>query len=273
METEPFVFVTGEVDFSRAMNSSPPEPNSSADQLPGRYPNTQWSLVLAAGDEDERALNTLLKAYWFPVYGAFYDKVRNHHDAEDLTQRLFFELHRRRDFAKLNPTKGRFRAFLKAAVGNLHRNFVSERTAQKRGGERTPISIDEERARQWLESESAEDADPSTIFDRRWLFSVLEIAKRNLRHSLIEQGQVAQYEALEDFLLPQSRTVSYAEIATRLNQKEGTARVTAFRIRERFRDQIRACILETVSSAAEAQEEIDYLSALIGTDLAPTARQ
>lgn len=251
---------------------SPAAVPSNEKQGPTRFPNTRWSLILEAREGNEEDLNTLFQAYWFPVYGSFYDKVRNHHDAEDLTQRLFSEIVRRNDLESLAPVNGRFRSFLKAAIKNLHCNFVAERTAKKRGGNASPLSIDSGKAQSWLDLESFEDNDPGRIFDQRWILSVLESARRNLRFSMQEQGKGKLYEELEELLLPRSRASSYAEIASRLNQAEGTIRVKAFRIREQYRYEIRSCIRETVGNAKEAEEEIKYLSSLAGFSFSPGSR-
>lgn len=234
----------------------------------GRYPVTRWSLVIAAAGGDEKAINDLFQSYWFPVYGAFYDRVKNHHDAEDLTQRFFADIHRREDLQKLDPERGSFRAFLKTAVGHMFSNYVNEVTAIKRGGGRAIISINETKAEQWLRQEPSEAQDPGVLFDRRWIFTLLENAKTDLRRSYTEKGKEHLFEALEDFLLPQARPIPYSEIAARLDQKEGTTRVTAHRIRERFRELIRYHILETVNDSAQAEDELGYLSSLVGFDLA-----
>ncbi|MCG8600703.1 MAG: hypothetical protein MI807_11215, partial [Verrucomicrobiales bacterium] len=219
-----------------------------------RYPATRWSLVQAAGDGDQEALNTLFEAYWFPVYGAFFDKVKNHHDAEDLTQKLFSDFYRREDLAAMAPENGRFRSFLKVAADHLHCNFVDEKTALKRGGDKPTFSVDADKAKEWLLQESAHLSDPSEIFDRRLLYSILETAKTNLRHILTEQGKAEVYDALEDALLPQAREHPFEVIAQRLNQTPGAARVTAYRVREQYRQQIRMGFLRIVESIEEAEE-------------------
>lgn len=237
-------------------------------QKNARYPVTRWSLVIAAADGNEKALNDLCQSYWFPIYGAFYDKVKNHHDAEDLSQRFFADILRRQDLRKLDPERGLFRAFLKTAIGHMFSNFVDENAAQKRGGGKAIVSINEGKAEEWLRRESAEEEDPGVLFDRRWIFALLENAKTDLRRAYSEQGKQNLFEVLEDFLLTQSRTIPYSEIAAQLNLKVGTARVNAHRIRERYRDLIRTRILETVNGSAQLEEELGYLSKLVGINLA-----
>lgn len=234
----------------------------------GRYPKTHWALVYSAGAGETRALEELFRRYWFPVYGAFFDKLKDHHEAEDLTQRLFSEIFRRGDIARLRQENGHFRSFLKASIGNLFSNYVAERKTLKRGGTETVLSIDSDKAGEWLEQEPAEADDPGTMFDRRWIFAVVENAKNHLRCEHLAEGRLDQFETYQEFLLPQERAKSYAEVASELNQKEGTVRVNAYRIRQQFREQIRSTILDTVGSYVEADAELEYLSCLSGIDFA-----
>lgn len=237
------------------------------EEIARRYPVTRWSLVMAAADGNEKALNDLCESYWFPIYGAFFDKVQNHHDAEDLSQRFFADILRRQDLRKLDRERGLFRAFLKTSIGNMFANFVDESNALKRGGGKTILSISEGKAEEWLRQENPITEDPGVLFDRRWIFSLLEIAKTDLRRSYAEQGKQLLFEELEDFLLTQARTIPYSEIAARLNIKAGTARVNAHRIRARYRELIRIRIHETVDKSAQVDEELRYLSGLIGIDM------
>ncbi|PYI87346.1 MAG: RNA polymerase subunit sigma-24, partial [Verrucomicrobia bacterium] len=52
------------------------------------FATTHWSVVLAAGNTDtpaaNSALETLLRAYWKPLYFYLRQRGQTHHDAEDL---------------------------------------------------------------------------------------------------------------------------------------------------------------------------------------------
>ena len=179
-----------------------------------------------------------------PVYASFRDRVRKHADAEDLTQRFFAQLNKGHDIQNLDPQKGRFRAFLKAAIKNLYANYVDEVTALKRGHNEIIISIDEALAEKRYASEPFHEEDPATLFDRRWIATILESAKTDLRREYAGKQKSSDFEALEDFLIPNARDLSYANVADQTGQKEGTVRVAAFRIRKRYRELIRDHIFE-----------------------------
>lgn len=65
------------------------------------------------------ALERLCRTYWYPLYA--YVRRRGHppEAAKDLTQGFFADLLERRDLATVAPERGRFRAFLLAALGLL----------------------------------------------------------------------------------------------------------------------------------------------------------
>ena len=57
--------------------------------------------------------------------------------------------------------------------------------------------------------------------------------------------------------------VPYEQIAARLNLTEGAVRVAVHRVRQRYRDIVRAEIAETVSSPAEVDAEMQHLFAAL----------
>ena len=77
-----------------------PKPNISPDDVserlekPGIFPETRWSIVLAAqrsGAGSGRALDELCRAYWYPIYAYLRRTGSGPQDAEDLTQGFFLE--------------------------------------------------------------------------------------------------------------------------------------------------------------------------------------
>jgi len=73
------------------------EPSAKGSRL---FTTTHWSVVLAAGQEDSpraaEALQTLCRAYWYPLY--LYVRRRGYgpEDAQDLTQQFFARFLERR---------------------------------------------------------------------------------------------------------------------------------------------------------------------------------
>lgn len=62
----------------------------------GMFPNTHWSVVMAATQgcaaEAAAALEVLCRAYWYPLYAYARRFGQPHADAQDLTQEFFSRL-------------------------------------------------------------------------------------------------------------------------------------------------------------------------------------
>ena len=62
----------------------------------GEFTTTHWSLVLAAGDsrspQSAEALESLCRAYWFPLYAYVRRQGSPPEEAKDLTQEFFARL-------------------------------------------------------------------------------------------------------------------------------------------------------------------------------------
>jgi RNA polymerase sigma-70 factor (ECF subfamily) len=57
--------------------------------------------------------------------------------------------------------------------------------------------------------------------------------------------------------------VRYAEIATRLNTSDGAVKVAVHRLRQRYRELLRAEIADTVANPGEIEDEIRNLFAAL----------
>src|SRR5688572_12309984 len=97
----------------RPMPSSPTPHPSAPNPL---FLTTRWSMVLSAQDKGSpasaRALESLCKAYWYPLYAYARRQGHSAHDAQDLTQAFFAQLLAKNYLASVAREKGRFRAFL-----------------------------------------------------------------------------------------------------------------------------------------------------------------
>lgn len=63
---------------------------------PRAFPPTRWSVVLAAqqpqSPESAAALESICRAYWYPLYAYVLRAGQSPHDAQDLTQEFFCRL-------------------------------------------------------------------------------------------------------------------------------------------------------------------------------------
>jgi DNA-directed RNA polymerase specialized sigma24 family protein len=83
---------------------------------PRAFPQTRWSVVLAARREttaaSAAALDTICRAYWYPLYAYVRRSGHSSHDAQDLTQEFFCRFLEKRWLDTADREKGRLRTFL-----------------------------------------------------------------------------------------------------------------------------------------------------------------
>jgi RNA polymerase sigma factor (sigma-70 family) len=251
--------------------SSQTEPNSTpaCAEPPPRpaFVTTHWSLVISAGGNDtthaRNALEKLCRSYWFPIYAFVRRQGHGPHDAQDLTQEFFARLLEKKQLAGVDPAKGRFRSFLLASLKHFLANEWDKTKAQKRGGGRVLIPIDVATAETSGGFEPADHLTAEIIFERRWALTLLEQVLRRLRAEYIRDGKENLFEQLKPTLTEVSRSVRYAEIATRLGTSEGAVKVAVHRLRQRYREVLRAEIADTVASPGEVEDEIRNLFAAL----------
>jgi RNA polymerase sigma factor (sigma-70 family) len=227
------------------------------------FRTTHWSQVLEAGQRTspnaEAALEQLCRAYWYPIY--VYVRRQGHapHDAEDLTQEFFARLLRLRSLKEIAPHKGKFRTFLLAALHHFLADAWDAAKAEKRGGSHRIVSLDDETAEARYQSEPSGDVAPDVAFERRWLLALLEQALARLRAEHAAAGKIQQFEQMKGFLGNPAEEGEYNQTAKQLGMNSGAVAVAVHRLRQRYRDLVRAEILNTVASPKEMEEELRHL--------------
>jgi RNA polymerase sigma-70 factor (ECF subfamily) len=232
-------------------------------EAPRRFATTRWSLVLAAGREEEgrsaAALSDLCELYWYPVYAFVRRQGYSADEAADLTQEFFTRVLEKSYFQSADPARGRFRAFLCASVRHFLSNERDRMRTLKRGGGRVPISLEVETAEGRYRLEGRDDLTPEKLFDRRWALMLLDRALTRVRDDHVARGKGELFDRLKGFLTGDSAGIQYREIAAATGMSEGAVKVAVHRLRRHFRDALVEEIAETVSDPAEIDAEIAYL--------------
>lgn len=237
------------------------------------FNTTRWSLVLAAGEhrssgDAERALAELCEQYWYPLYAYVRRRGHDADDARDLTQAFFAKLLEKKDLARAEPTRGRFRTFLLTAMKNFLAGEWRKQKAQKRGGAVETLALDFDSAEDAYRLEPTHGQDPEALFHRRWALEVLDRALADLEVSYRKSGKVELFDALKGYV-GGGGGLPYAELAPRLGMSEGALRTAASRLRARWRRRLRELVAETVDCAADhrderVRDELQYLVAALG---------
>ncbi len=247
------------------MNSTPTPPPPASDAW---FVTTHWSIVLSAREKDSprstAALETLCRTYWYPLYAYLRRQGRPPHDAQDLTQGFFARLLQKDYLQAAAREKGKFRTFLLVALKRFLANEWDREHALKRGGFAQVVSIDQEIAESRFGAEPSHNVQPDVLFDRHWAMTLLERTMAQLQEEYVASGRAKLFEYLQSCLAREASALPYAEIAARLNLTEAAVKMAVHRLRNRYREILRAEIAHTVSSVEEVEEEIRLLFASFG---------
>jgi RNA polymerase sigma factor (sigma-70 family) len=236
----------------------PDNPDSESGQSP-QFKQTRWSLVRRAAGfdspESREALESLCRAYWFPIYAFVRRQGHSPHDAQDLTQEFFARLLADHAIARADPQLGKFRTFLLGALKHFLADAQRKANAGKRGGSVQIISFHEAQAEERYRLEPVDDSTPDKVFDQRWTVVLLETAAARLREEFRAAGKDRQFEVLKPFLSSEGDEATYARAGAELNRSPQTVAVAVHRLRRRFRYLVRSTIADTVSTPDEVEEE------------------
>jgi len=239
----------------------------SDSDAPRVFPNTRWSVVLAAtqqpSPESAAALEALCRAYWYPLYAYVRRCGQSPHDAQDLTQEFFRRLLEKRWLDAADRERGKLRTFLIGALKHFMSNEWRRASAQRRGGGLAHVQFDTALA------ESRYAADPSArlaadeTYDRQWALTLLDLTLNRLEGEFVTAGKAVDFAALKSCLLAGHGAIDYAAVAAQLGVNEGAARVAVHRLRKRFREIYREEISQTLAGGADLNLELQQLAAAL----------
>lgn len=226
------------------------------------FVTTHWSVVLTAGRSDTRAqaaLEHLCRVYWYPIYHFVRRQGHSVHDAQDLTQEFFARLLEKNWIANADQSRGRFRSFLLLVLKRFLTAEWRRANVQKRAGNRSwlPLPLDTGETR--YTSEPADNHTPEQAFEKQWALTILETALRQLRSDYEQDGKVRLFESLKPCLTGGRESQPYAALAATLEMSEGAIKVAVHRLRERFRERLKAEIAHTVASPGDVGDEMRHL--------------
>jgi len=224
-------------------------------------------MVLRAGEEvspeSTAALEKLCRAYWLPICLFARRKGWGEEDAKDLTQQFFARLLERKDFAGLDPRKGKFRTFLLTAFTHFLTNEYYRNAALKRGGGQSFVSLDQVTSDELQMGLPAAEVPPTTLYDLRWARTILKTALQRLKDEMCQMDKQTHFDELKQFLTVNATGSEYAASAAKLGMEGTAVPVAVHRLRQRYRELVRDEVAQTVTSPVELDEEMRHLFAVL----------
>lgn len=230
------------------------EPNPSAS--PGLFPETRWTVILAARSDPQRrrqALEELVTPRWKALYVLARKLGLSASDAEDAVQSFLSRLLEGDLLERLDPQKGRLRAYLKTAFRHHLQNLSESNRAAKRGGGAAHADLAELETLLLTPAPSPED-----LFDRAWALQLFEEALAELEREFASGARRGPFEVLKQ-LFVFGEAPPYAELAAAHGMTVAQLKAFVHRARGRFRQLLRARAADTLTHPDDADEEIRAL--------------
>ena len=185
-------------------------------------PATRHSIIAAvrSGDAGVRrdGFETLVAVYWKPVYK--YLRLKWHassDDAKDVTQEFFARAIEKGFFDTYDPSKSRFRTFLRLCLDRFMSNERKAAGRLKRGGGLVMVPLDFETAEGELrQRDVAVPNDLDEYFHQEWVRSLLALAVDDLRAEYEREGKTTQFHVWKRYDLDATASVeapTYAGVA------------------------------------------------------------
>jgi RNA polymerase sigma-70 factor (ECF subfamily) len=230
----------------------------------GRFPATQWSVVLAAREDSADALDRLCRTYWPAVFAFARRQGDSVEEARDLTQGFFEQLLGRRWLDGVDAGLGRFRSFLMKAFTRHARGEWRKSQQLKRGGGLAFLSLDEMRTEAGGRPMAVEAVTPEVDYERRWVEALIHSVMVRLRGEFEASGKAELFAVLKPFLTDGRQADSYASVAADAGLSESAVKSAIYRMRQRYGEIFREEVAHTVVSPDEVEDEIRYLLGVMG---------
>ena len=240
---------------------------------------TPWTLILSAQKGDaspvlrRECLSRLFHQYRLTIICFFRQLGFNDYaDRDDLAQEFFLRFIEKDLLERLDPNKGRFRAYLKAVArrfaydvryrekGRHSLTGVSSLYLVGGGGDYGGVDLEK-----YPGDDQADD-----IFDRQWARNTLDVALINFRRDCAERGLEHWVTVFERHTLPMplnAHRSTIAESATFLNLTPKKVENHLTRANACFRDHLRKVIRMTVASDAEVEGEMADLRRVLSASV------
>lgn len=237
------------------------EPSPLADVTSDGFSSTTWSLVLAAGKDEDggKALEQLCRKHWRPIYVFARKNGLAPEDAEDATQEFFIDFLKRDWLKQVDPGRGRFRTFLLTLLQHFLSNRRRIGEAKRRGGGAVFLSLDEAEGERELASLADGLKDPSQAYEAAWWNDLIGSAFERLVGEQRDAGKTGQFEVLRPYLTQKPAAGDYQRLGVQLGMRQGQVALLVHRLNRRFAELIRAEVAETLSDRSDLEEELRFL--------------
>lgn len=234
------------------------------------FPETQLSVFAGLSGEDEvlreRSFERLLLAYYKPAYKHLRLKWRKSpEETEDLAQAFFLRVTERSTFSSFEPSRGRFRTFLRTCLDNFVLNQAEAQQRLKRGSAFRVVSADASEAEHELVANTDEVL--ADVFDREFVRNLMQRSLAQLGERMRASGRPLYFEVLKRYDLSESaEDPTYASVAAELGIKPSDVTNYLYAARK----ELKLLVLDVLRDLTASAEEFELEAAELGIATAET---
>jgi DNA-directed RNA polymerase specialized sigma24 family protein len=225
------------------------------------FGETCWANVLIAafgqGLDADEAWGRFAQQYWRPLYIFCRFKGDSPQLAEDHVQGLFEGFLARNELAVLDPSRGRLRSWLMAAMEQHRTRVWRKASAQKRN----PVNGFDPREVSEIEGvlEVGSQGRPDQEYQRQWALEVLERAQESLRARYRKRQQEMRFDLFWSRLLPGATSDDHASLAKTLGMTPGALATALWQFRQEYHRTLRRIVRETLGPDEDVDAEVREL--------------
>lgn len=244
--------------------------NSSGGRWPAPFPATRLSILermrSASHEVRQEGFDALVRSYWKPIYKYLRVKWQlPEPEAEDHTQAFLATALDKAYLDAFDPSRARFRTFLRVCVDRFVMNERAAARAARRGGRLRIVALEFETAEGELRQHDVADAtDLDDYFHREFVRDLFARTVRQVREECAARGRTVPFTLFERYDLAQDERPTYADLASAegLTVHQVTNHLAFVRrlFRTRALEQLRAATATDAEFRAEGRD-------LFGIDL------
>jgi len=218
------------------------------------FPLTRWTLLenLREGSPEQSkwALETLCRAYWFPLYVVARKRFAKE-DAEDAVQGFFLSLLKREALHQADSSRGKLRSFLLASFENFCNQQWERQNTLKRGGqvEHLQLFTDHGAETRYIQHAEASKEDIETLYNREWARTVLEASLESLRQEYDRRGHASRFRLLAVHLTETDPELGMQAASLSAGMTLEAYRTALHRLRKEYRTKIEQELAKTLDGA------------------------
>ena len=232
------------------------------------FPATRRSVLerIQSGDPDVRrtAFGDLSEGYWRPSY----HYLRLHwrltaESAEDVVQAFFAAAFEKQYVERYDPSKAKFRTFLRLCLDRFVQNHQKAERAEKRGGGQTHLPLDFPGAEQELASIAMQDrGDLDRFFHDEMVRALFARTIDAMRRAYEAEGKQIIFDVFDRHDVRPTADVTYASIAREFDVTQAQVTNYLHAARRRFREQALVNLRALVGTEQEFRDEARELFGL-----------